>query len=224
LAAYGEYDDTMNVQRFSGYANAYLIDGTVLIDAGINPREISEHDFESIELIILTHCHFDHTSAASAIAEVAGADIAIHSADFRLLGDDYATASTLFGEHAPQITPDTLLKGGETFEFDDLRLDVIHTPGHTPGSICIYEPATGSLFSGDTIFPDGGIGRCDLGGDISALAHSIELLAALGVATLYPGHLDTTDTGVSAQIRSSLAHAQGANSCTPLYFTHKLYK
>lgn len=195
----------MHVQRFSRYANAYLIDGTILIDAGIDPTDAAGYD---PELIILTHCHFDHTCAASAIADVTGALIAIHEQDARLLGDDYATVSVLFGEDAPQITPDILLHGGETFESNDSLLEVIHTPGHTPGSICIYESGTGSLFSGDTIFPDGGIGRCDLGGDISNLVHSIELLTSLDVAVLYPGHLDVTDADVSSQIRASWIHAR----------------
>ena len=195
----------MHVQRFSRYANAYLIDETILIDAGIDPADITGYD---PELIILTHCHFDHTCAASAIADRTGALIAIHEQDAGLLGDDYATASVLFNEDAPQITPDILLHGGETFKSSDYLLEAIHTPGHTPGSICIYESGTRSLFSGDTIFPGGGIGRCDLGGDISDLVHSIELLTTLDVAVLYPGHLNITDTDVSLQIRSSLIHAR----------------
>lgn len=201
----------MHVHRFSRYSNAYLIDGTILIDAGIDPNDIMGYD---PELIILTHCHFDHTVAASAIADRTGAKIAIHEQDAQLLDDDYATVSVLFGEHAPQITPDMLLFGGETFESKDSVLKVIHTPGHTPGSICLYESKTESLFSGDTVFPDGGIGRYDLGGDISHLAHSIELLTTLGVTVLYPGHLDVTDVDVSSQIRSSLAYARSLASST----------
>ncbi len=87
-------------------------------------------------------------------------------------------------------------------------IEVIHTPGHTPGGICLYESETGSLFSGDTIFQAGGIGRCDLGGDLSDLIHSIELLTTLDTEVLYPGHLDVTDSDVPSQIESSLAHAR----------------
>ena len=198
-------NNKLEVQRFSRYANAYLIDGTVLIDAGIDPREITGYD---LQLIILTHCHFDHTRAASEIAEMTGARIAIHEEDARLLGDDYATASALFGERAPEINPDVLLYGGEIFESDNFMLEVIHTPGHTPGGICLYESETRSLFSGDTIFPDGGIGRCDLGGDLSDLIRSIELLTVLDPEVLYPGHLEISAADVSSQIRSSLAHAR----------------
>jgi len=195
----------MQIYRFSQYANAYLIDGTVLIDAGIDPAVIRGHD---PELIILTHCHFDHTCAAPAISEMTGAKIAIHEEDALLLGDDRATAAVMFGKHAPEITPDILLHGGETLEFDGFVLEVIHTPGHTRGGICLYEPETRSLFSGDTIFPDGGIGRYDLGGDISALADSIERLTTLDVAVLYPGHFRVTDVDVPAQIRLSLKQAR----------------
>ncbi|MEA1906870.1 MAG: MBL fold metallo-hydrolase [Euryarchaeota archaeon] len=195
----------MQIHRFSQYANAYLIDGTVLIDAGIDPAVIQGHE---PELIILTHCHFDHTCAAPAIVEMTGAKIAIHEADAVLLGDDRATAAVMFGKHAPEITPDLLLRGGETLEFDGFALEVIHTPGHTQGGICLYEPETRSLFSGDTVFPDGGIGRYDLGGDIATLADSIELLASLDVAVMYPGHLEVTYVDVPAQIRLSLDRAR----------------
>ena len=195
----------MQIHRFSQYANAYLINEIVLIDAGINPAVIEGHD---PELIILTHCHFDHTCAAPAIVEMTGAKIAIHEADAVLLGDDRATAAVMFGEHAPRITPDLLLRGGETLEFDGFALDVIHTPGHTQGGICLYEPETRSLFSGDTVFPDGGIGRYDLGGDISDLACSIELLTSLDVTVMYPGHMGVTDVDVPAQIRLSLDRAR----------------
>jgi glyoxylase-like metal-dependent hydrolase (beta-lactamase superfamily II) len=198
-------NNKLDVQRFSRYANAYLIDGTVLIDAGIDPRAIAGYD---IELIILTHCHFDHTCAVPEIARMTGARVAIHEEDAKLLDDDYATSSILFGERAPEISPDILLYGGEIFESDNFMLEVIHTPGHTPGGICLYESETRSLFSGDTVFPDGGIGRCDLGGDLSDLIRSIELLTTLDPEVLYPGHLDVTDADVSSQIGSSLAHAR----------------
>lgn len=199
-------NNKLDVQRFSRYANAYLIDGTVLIDAGIDPREVAGYD---LELIILTHCHFDHTCAAPEIARTTGARIAIHEADARLLDDNYATASALFGKSAPEISPDILLYGGEIFESDNFMLEVIHTPGHTPGGICLYESETRSLFSGDTVFAGGGIGRCDLGGDLSDLIRSIELLTTLDPEVLYPGHLDITGADVPSQIGSSLAHARG---------------
>jgi len=198
-------NNKFDVQRFSRYGNAYLIDGTVLVDAGIDPREVAGYD---IELIILTHCHFDHTCAAPEIARMTGAKIAIHEADAKLLDDDYATSSVLFGERAPEISPDMLLYGGEIFESDNFMLEVIHTPGHTPGGICLYESETRSLFSGDTVFPNGGIGRCDLGGDLSDLIRSIELLTTLDPEVLYPGHLDVTDANVSSQIELSLANAR----------------
>ncbi|PXF61806.1 MAG: MBL fold hydrolase [Candidatus Methanogaster sp.] len=198
-------NNKLDVQRFALYANAYLLDGTVLIDTGIDPWEVAGYD---LELIILTHCHFDHTCAASDIADMTGAKIAIHETDARLLDDDCATASVLFGKRAPEISPDMLLHGGEIFESDNFMLEVLHTPGHTPGGICLYESETRSLFSGDTIFPAGGIGRCDLGGDLSDLIHSIKLLTTLDPEVLYPGHLDVTDVDIPSQIRSSLARAR----------------
>jgi len=221
----------VNVHKITGShgANAYLIDAEhpILVDVGapnmfdvlkkfLNPTDL--------EYIILTHCHYDHTLGTTQLAEQTGASIAIHEEDAKLLDDDWATASTMFGTHAPSIEPDMLLKGGESLDLGDISLRIIHTSGHSPGGICLYGediqrpsssenvPAeyfrSGLLFSGDTIFVAGGIGRTDLGGDAHALVDSIKLLTALDVDILYPGHGDITNQNVNAQIRASLKYAK----------------
>ncbi len=203
----------VNVHKITGShgANAYLIDAQhpILVDVGalnmfdalkkfLNPTDL--------EYIILTHCHYDHTLGATQLAEQTGASIAIHEEDAKLLDDDWATASAMFGTHAPSIEPDMLLKGGKSLDLGDISLRIIHTPGHSLGSICLY--GSGLLFSGDTIFVAGGIGRTDLGGDAHALVDSIKLLTALDVDILYPGHGDITNQNVNAQIRASLKYAK----------------
>ncbi len=190
-------------------ANAYLVDGTILVDVGMDGEavilELEKHiQPGDLETIILTHCHYDHSGGAGAVARATGAKIAIHKDDAPLLNNDHANASRLFGESAPSIIPDILLGGGEFFG----ELEVIHTPGHTPGGICLYDDDSKTLFSGDTVFQDGSFGRTDLyGGSASQLIESIKRLTLLDVSVMYPGHGDIVTGGANEQIRMSLMMA-----------------
>jgi glyoxylase-like metal-dependent hydrolase (beta-lactamase superfamily II) len=93
----------------------------------------------------------------------------------------------MFGEKLEPISVARELQEGDKIELGELTLKVLHTPGHTAGSICLYEPQQ-RLFSGDTIFSDG-VGRTDLPtGDVTALHNSIEGLLKLDVQNIYPGH------------------------------------
>lgn len=190
-------------------ANAYLVDGTILVDVGMDGNSMISELKKNIQLsdlktIILTHCHYDHSGGAGDVAYATGAKIAIHKDDGELLKDSTATASKLFGKKAPDIKPDILLKGGETFA----SLEVIHTPGHTPGGICLYDAATKTLFSGDTVFEAGSFGRTDLyGGNQGKLIESIRILTLLDVRTMYPGHGDVVSNNANEQIKLSLALA-----------------
>ncbi|MBN2110139.1 MAG: MBL fold metallo-hydrolase [Methanosarcinaceae archaeon] len=192
-------------------ANSYLINGRVLVDTGMNTRglvaEIGKNiDIKDLELIILTHCHYDHTASAEEIARLSSAKIAIHKDDAPFLKNDRISAAALFGYKAPSIEPDILLEDGDRLPIgNDEELLVIHTPGHTPGGICLYEENSKSLFSGDTVFPNGSIGRTDFeGGNRSQLTESINRLVKLDVRTLYPGHGEVTSEDVNSQLGSSL--------------------
>ncbi|MDD5447455.1 MAG: MBL fold metallo-hydrolase, partial [Methanocellales archaeon] len=197
-------------------ANSYLIAAKrpILVDVGMH-CELALRSIEKIivpnalEYIVLTHCHYDHTFGALELAEQTGARIVIHKNDADLLGDDRATVSDLFGVSTPGIEPDVILQGGEMLNLGDADLGVIHTPGHTPGSICLYDSSSKKLFSGDTVFANGSFGRTDLkGGDQNQLIESIRLLTTLDVETLYSGHGDVTNEDVNAQIRDSLRFAE----------------
>ncbi len=199
----------MRIIRLGTYdSNAYLVDGIMLVDAGMDGRavisELEKHiQPENLETIILTHCHFDHSGGAGEVARTTGARIAIHEDDAALLNDSLASAAQLFGEKAPGIKPDILLRGGEILD----GLAVIHTPGHTPGSICLYNEDSKILFSGDTVFPDGGFGRTDLyGGSTTRLIESIKKLTLLDVSIMYPGHGDIVKNA-NENIRMSLMMA-----------------
>jgi hydroxyacylglutathione hydrolase len=163
--------------------NAYIC-GDILIDAGVLPMAVAPYQ-DAIRIIVLTHCHYDHTAHVQEIADLCGAEIAIHRSDAAALGDDMQSVALLFGERAPRIRPQRLLTGGEMIG----PLKVIHTPGHTPGSICLYEERKKILFSGDTVFTEGSFGRYDLpGGDLEELKRSVQILTNLTVEALYPGH------------------------------------
>jgi glyoxylase-like metal-dependent hydrolase (beta-lactamase superfamily II) len=183
----------------SAYANSYIY-GAVLVDAGVLPMAVKEYKDE-IETVVLTHCHFDHTARVKEIAHMCKAKVAIHKNDAVGLLDDTRSLSMHFGSRSPGIVPDIQLKDGDTIS----GLTVIHTPGHTPGSICLYSAADRILISGDTVFTDGCFGRYDfLGGSRVDLSKSLERLSALDVEGLFPGHGLPVDEGGSRHIAAAL--------------------
>ena len=190
-----EYDSHMAVKFIPGggmYANAYVARETVLVDAGVTPMAIEAHR-DSITHIVLTHCHFDHIAYLPVIQKMTGAQVCIHEADAEGLRNDNLSLSMHFGAHSPGIIPDIILQDGDIIE----GYKIIHTPGHTPGSICLYDAESRDLISGDTVFSDGAFGRYDFpGGSKSTLAQSLEKLTTLKVGGLYPGHgIPTRENG-----------------------------
>lgn len=142
----------------------------------------------TVEGIFLSHAHFDHMLAVDDWREKTGAPLAVHEADGAALGNGEANAYRLFmGRDGGTQPAERLLCENDTVCVGNERLTVLHTPGHTPGCICLYTP--GILLSGDTLF-DGCIGRSDLpGGQPSALMASLRALAKLpGETKVYPGH------------------------------------
>jgi glyoxylase-like metal-dependent hydrolase (beta-lactamase superfamily II) len=179
-------------------ANSYLY-GEVLVDAGVSPLQVRPYA-DGIEVIVLTHCHYDHTARLLEIRNMTGAGVCIHTADAAGLANDLLSAAMMFGERAPPVPATRLLNDGDRLG----GLLVIHTPGHTPGGICLYDTEARDLISGDTVFTDGGFGRTDLpGGDETALRHSLERLGALDVKGLYPGHGSPVERGGSRHIAAA---------------------
>lgn len=151
----------------------------------------------SVSSVVLTHGHFDHLGAARALVEQSGAPLLVHRLDAYRVTSAEGTGGAMFGfpeHHAP--SPDRLLEDGDSVTAaDGLGLTVLHTPGHTEGSICLF--SEGHLFSGDTLFA-GSVGRTDFpGGDGSALLQSIAAkLAPLQDETVvHPGHGPDTTIG-----------------------------
>ena len=181
------------------WANAYVV-GDILVDAGVMPMAVAPYR-EQINTIVLTHCHFDHIARLKEISHMCNAKVAIHKADAKGLVDDLHSLAMNFGARSPGIIPDILLSEGDTVG----DFTVLHTPGHTPGCICLYSEADRLLFSGDTVFADGYFGRYDFpGGSRTELFHSLERLALLDVAGLFAGHGEPTETNGSRAIAAAL--------------------
>jgi glyoxylase-like metal-dependent hydrolase (beta-lactamase superfamily II) len=169
----------------------------------IDPGGHSEHILRAIDdagltirYVFNTHCHFDHMQANADLVSATGASLALHPLELPLLQADGGAA--LFGLPAvPSPMPDVELADGQLLEVGTLCFKVLHTPGHSPGSVTFYLEAEGVAFDGDVLFP-GGVGRTDLpGGDWDTLVHSIrDVLFNLPDETiLYPGHMHHTTVG-----------------------------
>jgi glyoxylase-like metal-dependent hydrolase (beta-lactamase superfamily II) len=176
--------------------NSIFIDGKVptLIDPG-HLRHVNDLlmrikadnlDPDSIRLIILTHCHPDHMEGIAAFPK-ASVKKAISIKEFNFMEE---VAKPMFleqGISAPEYKFDFFLREGD-LTLGRLRLEVIETPGHSPGGICLYWPAQKTLFAGDLIFLQG-VGRADLpGGDEKQLMESVRKVAKLDIELLIPGH------------------------------------
>jgi len=209
----------VEVHKVSGAAfdgNVYLVldKKPILVDAGMMAgptlKNIMKYiDPAKIEMIVLTHCHHDHSGAAPALKEATGARLLLSEKEVGAVGDELASVSYLFGQQAAVYEVDETLKEGMVLDIGDWKLEVLETPGHSQGSLCLYERREKVLFSGDTVFPDGNIGRTDMyGGSTPELVESIARLTGLDVETMYPGHMEITSNDVNRQIQLSLRFAK----------------
>ncbi|MGI8549379.1 MAG: MBL fold metallo-hydrolase [Dehalococcoidia bacterium] len=170
-----------------------------------------------IKLIANSHAHVDHILAVGDVKAKTGARFLLHSSDVALAKLAPQSAMRFLG-YLPEAPPDpdALVAHDDTIEVEGLRLKVLHTPGHTPGSVCYY--TEGMLFSGDTLFRES-IGRTDLpGGDYQQEMDSIvdRLLALPDETVVLPGHMLETKIGIERQmnpfIRQELQRRRGPSS------------
>jgi glyoxylase-like metal-dependent hydrolase (beta-lactamase superfamily II) len=166
--------------------------------AVIDPAGKAENILEKIEesgaklcAVLLTHGHFDHTSAAAEIKEKTGAKIHIHEKDNVMLGDAEKSFAIIMPGAFKPCESDVILNDGVLLQLGELEIKVMHTPGHSGGSVMFITDNV--IFSGDTLF-EGSVGRIDgWSGDYSAQVNSLEKIKQMqGDYRILPGHGDET--------------------------------
>ena len=172
-----------------------------VVDPGDEPetilalaRDMGVH----ITRVVASHAHLDHIMAARAIVEATSAPFLLHQAD-QFIADNMPLAARMWlGQDVlPAPVPDAFPSDGDDLEVAGVTLRVLHTPGHTPGSVSLYAAEAGLLFSGDTLFRES-IGRTDLpGGDTQQILRSIavSLFSLPDETRVLPGHMQETTIG-----------------------------
>ena len=189
-------------------SNCYIVGSEIthegmIIDPGDEAEQILNKvkDLQlDIKLIVLTHGHIDHIGAVKEVNTATGAEICIHADDAQSL-KGWSVGSILGSSYPAPPSPDRLLKGGDSIDIEGLHFSVIHTPGHTPGGICLL--GEGVVFTGDTLF-NYSVGRTDLdGGSGYQLINSLhtKLMVLSDDTIVHPGH--GPETTIGAERRSN---------------------
>ncbi|WP_327585464.1 MBL fold metallo-hydrolase [Nonomuraea sp. NBC_00507] len=162
----------------------------VIVDAAHDAAAIAERvGGRTVKAIICTHAHNDHINAARPLAELTGAPIRLHPADQVLWEMEYSDA-----------VPYEPLTDGERIEVGGCALEILHTPGHAPGAVCVHAGELGALFSGDTLFKGGpgATGRSHSSFDTIIESIRKRLLALPPETVVHTGHGDSTTIGAEA--------------------------
>jgi len=192
----GEYETNCYVLRSSDAAKDCLV-----VDPGLGSEELIAFLLEqhiTPAAAVLTHGHIDHIAGLAALRRsFPHIKVFIHALDAEMLGKPVANLSGLMGRAFTAEPADILLKDGDWIERAGLKLTVLHTPGHSPGGVCLYSSEEDVVFTDDALFAES-IGRTDFpGGSMSRLVRSIkEKLWVLPDETVvYPGHGPSTTIG-----------------------------
>ena len=192
----GEFETNCYVVRNSVQATDCLIIDTGL-DVQALPAFLERHKLTPAA-VILTHGHADHIAGVNAIRErYPLLEVYIHKLDAELLTDSVANLSFMAGDSFAAEKADCIVDEGDIIEKAGIRLRVIHTPGHTPGGMCLYAEDDNVIFVGDTLFADS-VGRTDFpGGNMRQLIEGIKtkLLILPDETIVYPGHGPETTIG-----------------------------
>ncbi len=182
--------------------NCYVVyddEACVVFDPGYSGAEIAKHlDGHKLDMIIITHGHMDHIGGLPDLIEATGAPVLSYVGEVnRVLNPDIAMMmDSAYDGYQPVSKVDKQVGDQEDFEIGNFHFKALHTPGHTEGSMCIYEKDAGLLFSGDTLFC-GSCGRSDFkGGNSEDLKNSLKKLIELpDDVHVLPGHNDPTTIG-----------------------------
>lgn len=193
-------------------SNVYLIIDKfiALIDTGSGVSSEIKDKVEAllgnkkVGLIINTHAHVDHVGGNSLFED---AKVLIHEKEIKEMKSGNLYGTYTFIDKRISINVEDTLKEGNKISLGKLNLEIINTPGHTPGSICLYEKNEGILFSGDTLFPDGNFGRVDMeGGSMTHLINSLKKLQNYDFNKIFPGHMEIVKRG-KKHLEESLKNA-----------------
>lgn len=180
-------------------SHVYLIKGlerNLLIDSGM----VDNFDnlktclaevglgIDDIDLVILTHEHFDHIGATTLFYDKVMVAAHHYAANKIQLQDEFVLMNKYFQENSKPIRADIWLEDGTVIDLGNYKLKVIHTPGHCSGSICLYEAEHKILFTGDTVLAGGIFSEICPSGSISDYLNSLQNLKALNIEAMYPGH------------------------------------
>lgn len=186
----------------------------IVIDPGDDIGEIvailNRHGL-TVKTIVVTHAHIDHIGGAAKLRALTGAPVYMHQDDAFLAGALDMQASWLGMETPENPGIDTPAREGDTLRAGSIEAQVLHTPGHTPGSISLFLPAEKKLIAGDTLFR-GSVGRTDLpGGDSRAIADSIrsKLYTLPEETVVTPGHGEATSIGREMRVNSFVRAKSG---------------
>lgn len=178
--------------------NVWLVgddDEVVVVDAAHDAAAIiSAVDGRRVAAVVCTHGHNDHINAAAEVAAALGAPVALHPDD-RMLWD---------AEYGGRAAPDTALADGSTYDVAGVRLEVLHTPGHSPGAVCLHVPALGVVLSGDTLFQGGPGATGRSFSDFPTIVDSIRRR----LLTLPPDTVVHTGHGADTTIGSEAPHVE----------------
>ena len=197
-------------------SNIYVITGknTTVIDCGtgLHNRYIHDKiseivDLSEIKQIILTHEHYDHCGGIKYLFEQTNgkAKIFAHEKASDKIEKGESDFASMLGGSMPKMPVDIKLNDNEEILIGDEKFQILNTPGHTPGCICLYNEKNKVLISGDTIFAYGSFGRYDFpGGNIHDLKKSIQRLEKLDVLDIYPGHESIVKNDGNSHLKKSL--------------------
>ena len=189
-------------------SNTYLVydEGSreaMIVDLGNPPFEVQAAVRElglNVKYLVLTHAHYDHADYIDKYkTEFPEARVVAHESEIAVMTDSEANVSLYFGAPKSYGYPDKAVKEGDVLTLGSLEYRVLHTPGHTPGSICLYSCSEGLMLTGDTLF-EAGRGRCDLkyGSELD-MARSLKRLFAMDASIVFlSGHGGASTIGREA--------------------------